>query len=46
VFCNKIEACRDVENYLRRQFEDEGLKVGVATCSWVIADVGQSSLSV
>jgi hypothetical protein len=27
VFCNKIEACRDVENYLRRNFEGEQLKV-------------------
>lgn len=27
IFCNKIEACRDVENFLRRNFEGENLKV-------------------
>eukprot|EP00983_Pelagomonas_calceolata_P026690 837273-Pelagomonas_calceolata.AAC.1 len=42
VFCNKIEACRDVENYLRRHFEGENMKVWCGTMSqfWAAACLG------
>lgn len=34
VFCNKIESCRDVENYLKRKWEGQNLQVGHVRRGW------------